>query len=392
MTTTATSLRRWACVATLAAGSLVIAAGADAAEPTATPGSDVGDHCARTMRRLTFDYRPPSSKSDDPRVRLPEPMSIEQRRDIHSVLWPSDPSGRLTVREWLREKNFACLESGFADLETVHARYYDGTSKVISFLSGAKDLVDGARGMTEKEIDALVVEWRSRFPASLIVEVMEVRLLEAAAWQARGPGFVDTVTEEGWRTFTTLNRNALRKAQAFRPAVRDHVLGRYVTLRAMSDTGSSPKELGDFALTVMKNDPFEINLAVYAGTRMVPKWGGSAEVFESYAEAVRSAVGPALQDRAYARLYTFVIGIDDWPAFNLGHIEWIRRGLMYSVGSGASEDILFLQRFACRAHDSVALGAVRRAWPLYAAQPQLAPPSTTLDVSCREWAERLPAP
>src|SRR5438093_2663876 len=87
--------------------------------------ADAGE-CARNMVRAPFAYLTPEPKYRDPRTALPPDLTIARRRELHPVLWPTDFSGRTSVRQWLIDRNFACIEEGFADLEATQARYADG--------------------------------------------------------------------------------------------------------------------------------------------------------------------------------------------------------------------------------------------------------------------------
>ena len=93
---------------------------------TAAQAADAGGR-ARSMVRQTFAYMTPSPSDRDPRGRLPVEMTVEQRRALHAVLWPSDYSGRFSVSNWFDKRNFDCLEEAFGDLEATQARYPEGS-------------------------------------------------------------------------------------------------------------------------------------------------------------------------------------------------------------------------------------------------------------------------
>jgi len=84
--------------------------------------------CHRSMVRTPFTHAVPAPKFRDPRTQLPAEMTVQQRRELHPVLWPSEMSVRFTVRQWPLERNFACLEEGFADLEATQPRLLMGAA------------------------------------------------------------------------------------------------------------------------------------------------------------------------------------------------------------------------------------------------------------------------
>jgi hypothetical protein len=353
-------------------------------------GIEAGE-CARNMVREPFAYLTPPPKYRDPRTLLPQDLTIAQRRELHPVLWPSDFSARMSVRQWLFERNFACMEEGFADLLTTQARYPDGTLKLVSFLGGARDFVDASRGMTEGEIDELIEAWRSQHPSSLLSELLWPRMLTAAAWNERGTDWAGNVAPERMREFRRLSAVAMQRAQALSPAARGNVLGHYVGLRAIADNGASVEQIEAFALDGLRHFPHETGLAAIAGERMLPKWGGSPSAFEDFALAARNAVGPPLADRIYASLYLQVVGIEELHLHPEARLAGVKAGLMDLAGSGSYDGILALREFACTLRDDEALRRAQSLWKTYAAEPQLRSPQTDLDARCRAWERSLPA-
>lgn len=352
-------------------------------------GADAGA-CARDMMRQTFAYLTPQLKYRDPRTALPPDLTVARRRELHPVLWPVDSSGRISVRQWLIDRNFDCLEEGFADLSATQARYPDGAQKLVSFLGGARDFVDASGGMTEGEIDQFIQAWRARYPASLLAELMWPRLLIAAAWNERGGDWPETVPPDRMRAFIHLNAVALRRAQAWSPAASGHVLGRYIALRAIADNGASKDQIAAFALAGLQRFPQESGLAVIAGERMLRQWGGSPEDFERFALAVRDTVGPALADRTYADLYVQDVGVDQLHQYPLAQLPRIRAGLVERADQRSFDGILRLQEFACARRDEPALRHAQALWREYGSETQLRGPQADLDARCREWARSLP--
>lgn len=345
--------------------------------------------CARSMVRLTYEYNTPPLTHRDPRTRLPSEMTVQQRRDLHYVLWPSEMSVRFTVRQWLAEKNFDCLEEAFADLEASQPRFPNGMLKQVGFLGGAREYVEVHRGMTEGEIANLMKEWRAKYPNSLLAEVMWSRMLMAAAWAVRGDGFADTVSPEKLVAFRRLNAAALKQLYALSDAAPKHVLGHYVALRGVSDNGATLEQLQRFSLEALRRFPREAPLGAFAADRLQPKWGGSTDLFEAFALEARKAVGAELADRTYAYLYTQVVTMDEWHNYPRVQIKLARAGLMDYANAGSFQEILALQEFACMQRDADVLRQAKSLWAKYAREPQLRPPVNELQGECRAWASTL---
>jgi hypothetical protein len=177
------------------------------------------------MFRQEFVYNTPPPKDRDPRTRLPAEVTVDQRRALHEVLWPTDFSIRFTIRQWLLDGNFACIEQGFSDLTIARARYPAGGQKVTSFVDAADDLVAAKGGMSEAEISDLMKVWHAQYPDSVLAETMWPALLSAAAWVERGNGLAAEVSPEHWRAFRALSKAALVRVNAMSPAARANPLG-----------------------------------------------------------------------------------------------------------------------------------------------------------------------
>jgi hypothetical protein len=342
------------------------------------------------MVRLTYEYNTPDLKSRDPRSRLPPVMTAEQRRALHQVLWPSDMSVRFTVRQWLIEKSFDCLEEAFTDLEVSQARFACGALKQVSFLGGAREFVDAKRGMTEAEVTQFMGEWRAKYPKSLLAEVMWPAMLLGAAWNVRGSDYAQNVPPQNMRAFRRLIAAGQKQLYALSDAAPRHVLGHYVAMMGIVDTASSPDQFVQFALASMRRYPQEAPLAAIAGRRLAPVWGGSPTIFEAFARSVRDVVGPDLADRTYAYLYTRSIDMNEWQNFPNAQMARIRDGLLDYAKAGTFDEIATLQAFACLRRDAEALRRAQTLWTQYSREPQLRAPADELDGECRAWEATLP--
>ena len=205
----------------------------------------------------------------------PETRTIDEQRRRYWLFWSSDSDIRQNVERWLRERNFKCLEQISAEIETTGATFVDGQSKLPSFLGGARDAVDSARGLTSDEIADLMREWLGLYPDSILAQVTWVRMLSAAAWHARGSGFADTVTPDGARAFSQLNREALARVNALTSRARDHLLGQYVTLRAAQESTIPRESFAKLSLDALRRFPNELGLPTYVAERLLPRWGGA---------------------------------------------------------------------------------------------------------------------
>jgi len=352
---------------------------------------DPGDVCVREMARPTFSHRQPTIKSGDPRSgRLPSPVTAEWRQVHHDVLWPDGMYLRGNVRDWLLAGDFQCLELIHTDFLAADARFPDGQRKLSAFLGGARDFVEFREGLTANEIADVIGRWRAAFPQSQLAEVLNVRMLHAAAWAIRGGGYASTVSPERWEAFRSLNRRALSAAQALSPAARDSFLGQYVRLRVMLESGEPLERVQKVSLQWIRQYPDQFDLAAIVAERLLPAWGGTPQQLDRYILAAGEAAGQKWARRSYADLYTHLIPGDRLRTVLDLKADWISQGLQELAESGSFEHIVRLQNFACSFHDVAALLRSQALWEAYARQPQLRGVGDELDAMCRSWVATLP--
>ena len=320
----------------------------------------------------------------------PETRTIDEQRRRYWLFWSSDSDIRQNVERWLRERNFKCLEQISAEIETTGATFVDGQSKLPSFLGGARDAVDSARGLTSDEIADLMREWLGLYPDSILAQVTWVRMLSAAAWHARGSGFADTVTPDGARAFSQLNREALARVNALTSRARDHLLGQYVTLRAAQESTIPRESFAKLSLDALRRFPNELGLPTYVAERLLPRWGGTTREFEQFARQVREVVGNDRGDLFYANLYTRIAGLRNLHNFPEAQLDIVESGLLKLADTLDEGHILTLQNFACRFRRDRVIWHAQRLWSKYAEQPNARAPANELDAMCREWVKSLP--
>jgi hypothetical protein len=107
---------------------------------------------------------------------------------------------KLETRQAYNNRRFDELETKAAALRTSKETFGNGSWKIVQFYE--------ALGCDDKEPesmwqlhDRIHQEWIAAKPASIAARVAYVDFLTDYAWRARGSGYADTVTKEGWRLF-----------------------------------------------------------------------------------------------------------------------------------------------------------------------------------------------
>ncbi|TWT74757.1 WD40 repeat domain-containing protein [Allorhodopirellula solitaria] len=142
-----------------------------------------------------------------------------------------------------------------------------------------------------------------RMPRSIVIPMLRAQYHSDLAWEARGSGFVNTVSNEGMQTFHEQLTVAL---EHLKPLLKKQQPGtRVFSLSLSFATGlSAPKEaVGELFQRAMQT-PAKSSLEVHSATvnYLLPRWHGNPGDFENYIERVCEQLGGADGDAMYARL------------------------------------------------------------------------------------------
>ncbi|MDL5055520.1 DUF4034 domain-containing protein [Oscillatoria laete-virens NRMC-F 0139] len=171
------------------------------------------------------DQAPP--KKPVPLSTLPETPSTQPSASTDQPSSPSlDDSKELVIREvkmrpglsvetllfekaeahiaalFLAER-FHELEKISASLNHPDARNSDGTWKMTNFFRAILKSFNNEPSHYEK-ILAITRRWQNSHPSSMTARLVEAKILIDLAWEARGSGYANTVTGDGWKSFHTL--------------------------------------------------------------------------------------------------------------------------------------------------------------------------------------------
>ncbi|MGH9833948.1 MAG: hypothetical protein ACREBD_19200 [Blastocatellia bacterium] len=107
------------------------------------------------------------------------------------------------VRQELHREDYAKLEKLAAELRASKARFPGGAWKLHKFYQGVSRPVSAGKVSEQEWVIHLpkLQKWLAQYPKSITARVALGGAYIEYAWSARGSGFADTVTEEGWRLF-----------------------------------------------------------------------------------------------------------------------------------------------------------------------------------------------
>lgn len=354
---------------------LALAAGLATAAGHATPRTCLEDY-------FTQLFAAPSAMSP---AKLSFPTTERARLFLHGELWPTEMSSRGTFGAMVSHKRFECAELAFTDLDRDGIFFSNGAAKTIALLGSASDVARFHRGLSVHEIRKLMEAWKAAAPNSVIVDIYWVRLLNAAAWEARGPGPASQVSADQWRDFKALNDEAKVRIEAASPKAKAHRLWPYAARWVMADGGASQQELENYVFESLKRFPDEVDYLLLPAERLTDRWGGNSSQFERYAQKALAATRATHGNKVYARLYTMFVAPNSLRKNKDVKIDLLRSGLIESTQQPFyPEAFNNLQDFACANKDETAYRLAGNLWLSYsqAQKAELQP----ADSACRQWA------
>ena len=236
-------------------------------------------------------------------------LGLSGRNDGRIEVWKLEKpkEGLLPSKTVLARKVYDALsDEKFEDLEALvnAAResddpfYYDGHHQLQIFYNAA--MIGQEEMSTEKKLER-VAKWKAAHPESSAALITEASLWNAYAWAARGTGFANTVTEEGWKLFrerTKKAREALDKAEEMGP---DPELYRLKIDFAKTDP-QDPEEIMKAVAASIEVNPMYHPIYESVVEYLLPRWHGQPGDVKRFAEGIADRVGGTDGDELYARM------------------------------------------------------------------------------------------
>lgn len=105
------------------------------------------------------------------------------------------------VREAFEKGEYAKIDAIAEELRKSGEDYPRGDWKLDTLYDALGDLPDGAPDSTWKVALAKFDEWKKQYPQSVTPYVAKADALANYAWRARGSGWSNTVSQDGWKKF-----------------------------------------------------------------------------------------------------------------------------------------------------------------------------------------------
>ncbi len=251
------------------------------------------------------------------------------------------------TREMVRQADFDGLEARVAETLKGKLKFANGDWKLESYYHALSECSDGPTGEW-LPLQKYLYAWLEARPKSITPHIALACFYTKYAWDARGSGFADQVTEEGWELFRDRLIKAdtiLKKALALGPVRDPHFWSASQTVAlGMEKEDSEHDEILRRGLEV---EPEYTDLYTSHAYHLLPRWGGKPGELEAFAEKAATLPG-ANGDEIYARIaiqsdrffdHLFQDSNFKWPRVKTG-LEALRKRYPKSVNLLSSYAIL----------------------------------------------------
>jgi len=216
---------------------------------------------------------------------------------------------RTKTRVLYNNSNFDELEKIAEDARSSKARFANGSWKLYQFYAALVCDSDEPEEMWELH-DQIHKAWIAAKPDSITARVAHADFLVTHAWHARGDGYADSVTPEGWKSFgIRLNRAAeiLEKAQTL--SAKDPYLWD-VSISTGKGLSWEKPEFEAIIAQAVAQEPKFFAVDINRSLSLLPRWLGEPGDWEAYAQQA-SERQDGLGAEVYARIVIYLAGYHD---------------------------------------------------------------------------------
>ena len=299
--------------------------------------------------------------------------------------WPTVRVARTRIELLYKVEQFALLERALSEIAALDSRDKRGIPLATAIYSAISALAPSDAALYRPEEFLRASRWRAAAPQSKYAPILEATLTRAKAWNIRGNGTADTVSAASWELFRKYNRDAEALLLAMPEGLQETVTWHYALLVIANDLDDPQRVPHKIFEDAMAKWPDYYPLYNVTAFRMLPKWGGSWQAIEKFAdrwaEKNFAKDGGALYARVYLYLRhqaSFREMAPDWPK--------LKRGFMRLIRNHPEEEFRNnFASFACAAGDKEQFISVMREIPQSRIQATAWLQGHT-HAACTEWA------
>jgi hypothetical protein len=238
-------------------------------------------------------------------------------------------AARVGWRQLFDSGNWAELDAVANQLRSQRLRFQGGAWQLSAFYNTVGPA--GPQSATDAAWDAQIAklqEWGREEPASVTPRIALARAYIAYGWKARGNGFANTVTPEGWQQFgqrIALARTTLEQAQKLNRG--DPEWFRAMQIVALAQ-GWPRQQVDALVDQILNTEPTYYPSVTAEANYLLPKWYGTPGETEEFAARVADRIGGSEGDATY---FVIASGINCCRKTQAPAMVWARVKQGYSA-------------------------------------------------------------
>jgi len=252
-------------------------------------------------------------------------LTVAQKAAAQNLKPTKDPvceeiyAYRQQTRTRYNSHRFDELEKEAAEVRAAKSAFDNGSRKLVQFYDSFECSSKEPESMWQLH-DKIHREWIEKFPQSITARVAYAGFLTDYAWHARGTGYADSVTKEGWRVFGERIEAARKVLEEAQNLPEKDPCWYMVAFRVALGQSWDETVYAHLAEKATAFDPKFWGFDVQRAYSLLPRWFGHPGEWESYAEDAA-----ARPDGLGAEIYARIV-ISNWDrydnVFNDTRIFW----------------------------------------------------------------------
>ena len=238
---------------------------------------------------------------------------------------------RLETRQAYNNRRFEELERKADELHAIRAVFSNGSWKIAQFHDALGCRDDEPEGMWQLH-DTIHQEWIAAYPDSITARVAYADFFVDYAWHARGSGYANTVSRDGWKLFEERLAKARDILAAARTLPMKDAVWWSVSLRVALGQNWSQDDYDVLMKEAKDYSPVFWGYDIARTYSLLPRWHGKPGDWEDYALMVSRAedgLGPEIYARIVMNLAGYYENIFEdskasWPKTREG-LEAMRK-------------------------------------------------------------------